>query len=81
MGDNAFPAILNHRLSQDITVVLQAYASYMKGTLLFEQDRNWDTALMNFKSARYIMLFLYPCYYVIVITACRTYNGCNALDT
>lgn len=30
----------------------EAYASYMKGTLLFEQDRNWDTALMNFKSAR-----------------------------
>ncbi|XP_058107557.1 uncharacterized protein LOC131251074 isoform X2 [Magnolia sinica] len=30
----------------------EAYASYMKGTLLFEQDRNWDTALMNFKNAR-----------------------------
>ncbi|KAM3752106.1 hypothetical protein ACB098_04G164000 [Castanea mollissima] len=24
----------------------------MKGNLLFEQDQNWDTALMNFKSAR-----------------------------
>ncbi|OVA09671.1 hypothetical protein BVC80_9101g207 [Macleaya cordata] len=30
----------------------EAYASYMKGNLLFELDRNWDTALMNFKSAR-----------------------------
>lgn len=30
----------------------EAYASYMKGNLLFEQDKNWDTALMNFKSAR-----------------------------
>ncbi|GLT83884.1 hypothetical protein SLE2022_021500 [Rubroshorea leprosula] len=29
-----------------------AYASYMKGSLLFEQDQNWDTALMHFKSAR-----------------------------
>uniref|UniRef100_A0A2P2KQ22 Signal recognition particle subunit SRP68 n=1 Tax=Rhizophora mucronata TaxID=61149 RepID=A0A2P2KQ22_RHIMU len=30
----------------------EAYASYMHGTLLFEQDRNWDTALKNFISAR-----------------------------
>ncbi|XP_010249222.1 PREDICTED: signal recognition particle subunit SRP68 [Nelumbo nucifera] len=30
----------------------EAYASYMKGNLLFEQDQNWDTALMNFKNAR-----------------------------
>ncbi|KAK6927840.1 Signal recognition particle subunit SRP68 [Dillenia turbinata] len=30
----------------------EAYASYMKGTLLFEQDKNWEAALMNFKSAR-----------------------------
>ncbi|KAM7272999.1 hypothetical protein ACFE04_027663 [Oxalis oulophora] len=30
----------------------EAYASYMKGNLLFEQDINWDTALMHFKSAR-----------------------------
>ncbi|KAK1319784.1 hypothetical protein QJS10_CPB04g00547 [Acorus calamus] len=30
----------------------EAYASYMKGTLLFEQDQNWETALMNFKNAR-----------------------------
>ncbi|KAK4795309.1 hypothetical protein SAY86_013303 [Trapa natans] len=30
----------------------EAYASYMKGNLLFEQDKNWDIALMNFKSAR-----------------------------
>ncbi|KAH7578513.1 hypothetical protein JRO89_XS01G0391700 [Xanthoceras sorbifolium] len=30
----------------------EAYASYMKGNLLFEQDQNWDTALKNFKSAR-----------------------------
>ncbi|EHA8586557.1 hypothetical protein COCNU_scaffold000525G000050 [Cocos nucifera] len=31
---------------------VKAYASYMKGTLLFEQDKNWETALMNFKNAR-----------------------------
>ncbi|TKY73709.1 Signal recognition particle subunit SRP68 [Spatholobus suberectus] len=30
----------------------EAYASYMKGSLLFEQDQNWDMALMHFKSAR-----------------------------
>lgn len=30
----------------------EAYANYMKGSLLFEQDKNWDTALMCFKSAR-----------------------------
>jgi hypothetical protein len=35
---------------------MQAYASYMKGNLLFEQDQNWDTALMNFKSARCILV-------------------------
>lgn len=26
----------------------------MKGSLLFEQDQNWDVALKNFKSARYV---------------------------
>lgn len=30
----------------------EAYASYMKGTLLFELDQNWKTALMNFRKAR-----------------------------
>ncbi|KAF5730997.1 Signal recognition particle-related / SRP-related isoform 1 [Tripterygium wilfordii] len=30
----------------------EAYASYMRGNLLFEQDQNWETALINFKSAR-----------------------------
>lgn len=30
----------------------EAYACYMKGTLLFEQDQNWKAALMNFKKAR-----------------------------
>ncbi|KAK9292431.1 hypothetical protein L1049_020401 [Liquidambar formosana] len=28
------------------------YASYMKGNLLFEQDQNWDTALMNFQECQ-----------------------------
>ncbi|WVZ21845.1 hypothetical protein V8G54_000389 [Vigna mungo] len=32
----------------------EAYESYMKGSLLFEQDQNWDVALKNFKSARYV---------------------------
>ncbi|XP_043724658.1 signal recognition particle subunit SRP68-like [Telopea speciosissima] len=30
----------------------EAYANYMKGTLLFEQDQNWDTALNHFRNAR-----------------------------
>ncbi|CAM8909650.1 unnamed protein product [Rhodiola kirilowii] len=30
----------------------EAYASYMKGNLLFEQDKNWETALANFRNAR-----------------------------
>ncbi|CAA0811302.1 signal recognition particle-related / SRP-related [Striga hermonthica] len=30
----------------------EAYASYMKGNLLFEQDQHWDVALKCFKSAR-----------------------------
>lgn len=46
---------------------VQAYASFMKGSLLFEQDQNWDTALRNFKSARCISSsikykFFYPDY-------------------
>ncbi|KAI3759558.1 hypothetical protein L6452_07454 [Arctium lappa] len=32
----------------------EAYASYMKGSLLFEQDQNWDIALKSFKSARVV---------------------------
>lgn len=35
----------------------EAYASYMTGNLLFEQDRNWDTALLNFKRARCFLVF------------------------
>lgn len=34
---------------------IQAYASYMKGSLLFEKDEHWDIALKCFKSARYIL--------------------------
>ncbi|KAI4336390.1 hypothetical protein L6164_014923 [Bauhinia variegata] len=30
----------------------EAYESYMKGNLLFEQDQNWDLALRHFRSAR-----------------------------
>ncbi|KAG8388156.1 hypothetical protein BUALT_Bualt02G0096600 [Buddleja alternifolia] len=30
----------------------EAYASYMKGNLLFEQDQHWDIALKCFKNAR-----------------------------
>ncbi|XP_047337601.1 signal recognition particle subunit SRP68 [Impatiens glandulifera] len=30
----------------------EAYASYMRGNLLFEQDQNWDVALKCFKKAR-----------------------------
>ncbi|KAK6794200.1 hypothetical protein RDI58_007653 [Solanum bulbocastanum] len=35
----------------------EAYAAYMKGSLLFEQDQNWDVALKCFKSARYHSLY------------------------
>ncbi|KAI7752335.1 hypothetical protein M8C21_014822 [Ambrosia artemisiifolia] len=34
----------------------EAYASFMKGNLLFEQDQNWDIALKSFKSARQAMV-------------------------
>ncbi|KAK4349153.1 hypothetical protein RND71_031908 [Anisodus tanguticus] len=34
-----------------------AYAAYMKGSLLFEQDQNWDVALKCFKSTRYHSLY------------------------
>ncbi|KAI5660318.1 hypothetical protein M9H77_29111 [Catharanthus roseus] len=30
----------------------EAYASYMRGNLLFEQDQSWEIALKSFKSAR-----------------------------
>ncbi|KAI3908108.1 hypothetical protein MKW92_007292 [Papaver armeniacum] len=30
----------------------EAYASFVKGTLLFELEQNWETALMSFKNAR-----------------------------
>lgn len=30
----------------------EAYAAFMKGNLLFEQDKNWDIAVKCFKSAR-----------------------------
>lgn len=30
----------------------EAYAAYMRGNLLFEQDKNWEVALKSFKSAR-----------------------------
>lgn len=30
----------------------------MKGNLLFERDQNWDMALMNFKSARCILVYI-----------------------
>lgn len=30
----------------------EAYASYMKGTLLFEQEKNIEAAMMNFKNTR-----------------------------
>jgi hypothetical protein len=33
---------------------IQAYASYMKGTLLFEQEKNIEAAMMNFKNTRFV---------------------------
>ncbi|KAL6584588.1 hypothetical protein OROMI_003877 [Orobanche minor] len=40
------------RTSLEAEEVAYAYASYMKGNLLFEQDQQWDIALKCFKSAR-----------------------------
>jgi hypothetical protein len=32
----------------------QAYASYMKGNLLFEQEKNIEAAMINFKNTRFV---------------------------
>lgn len=55
-----------------LNVNFQAYAAYMNGTLLFEQDRNWDTALKNFISARYMIFFVscplvYQCFEIGIL--------------
>ncbi|KAI3510614.1 hypothetical protein L1887_17744 [Cichorium endivia] len=46
----------------------KAYASYMKGNLLFEQDHNWDIALKSFKSARQVIssYTVIPCYFLLL---------------
>ena len=38
---------------------LQAYASYMKGALFFEQDKNIEAAMINFKNTRFVKLCLF----------------------
>lgn len=48
---------------------MQAYASFMKGNLLFEQDQNWDTALKSFKSARQAISFMEGCFYLCLVSA------------
>ncbi|XWS51497.1 hypothetical protein CRYUN_Cryun12cG0181400 [Craigia yunnanensis] len=49
---NLFSHLCSVKGDSRTSLEAEAYASYMKGTLLFERDQNWDTALRNFKSAR-----------------------------
>lgn len=37
----------------------EAYASYMKGALFFEQDKNIDAAMINFKNTRFVEFCLF----------------------
>ncbi|KAB5532206.1 hypothetical protein DKX38_018876 [Salix brachista] len=55
----------------------EAYASCMNGLLLFEQDRNWDTALKNFISARLLLSLLYS----IITATALTLEWCFSLAT
>lgn len=58
-------------------IVLQAYASYMKGTLLFEQEKNIEAAMTNFKNTRLgsRSLAIISCIYfsIIVLLVVCTY--------
>jgi len=49
----------------------------MNGLLLFEQDRNWDTALKNFISARLLLSLLY----LIITATAFTLEQCFSLST
>ncbi|XP_031473917.1 uncharacterized protein LOC116246272 [Nymphaea colorata] len=49
---NLFAQLCSVKGDSRTSLEAEAYASYMKGTLLFEQEQNWDAALTNFRSAR-----------------------------
>ncbi|GKV17420.1 hypothetical protein SLEP1_g27934 [Rubroshorea leprosula] len=49
---NLFSHLCSIKGDSRTSLEAEAYASYMKGSLLFEQDQNWDSALKHFKSAR-----------------------------
>ncbi|CAN6443184.1 unnamed protein product [Victoria cruziana] len=49
---NLFALLCSVKGDSRTSLEAEAYASYMKGTLLFEQEKNWDAALTNFRSAR-----------------------------
>ncbi|CAN1138253.1 Signal recognition particle subunit SRP68 [Linum perenne] len=49
---NQFSRLCAAKGDSKTSLEAEAYASYMNGTLLFEQDQNWETALKNFLSAR-----------------------------
>ncbi|CAN1145000.1 Signal recognition particle subunit SRP68 [Linum perenne] len=49
---NQFSRLCAAKGDSKTSLEAEAYASYMNGTLLFEQDQNWETALQNFLSAR-----------------------------
>jgi hypothetical protein len=50
-NEKLFQFILKY-LTQNSHV--QAYASYMKGNLLFEQEKNIEAAMINFKNTRFV---------------------------
>ncbi|CAF1921440.1 unnamed protein product [Brassica napus] len=47
-----FSSLCSVKTDSRTSLEAEAYASYMKGTMLFEQDQNWETALACFKNAR-----------------------------
>ncbi|CAE6253981.1 unnamed protein product [Arabidopsis arenosa] len=47
-----FSSLCSIKTDSRTSLEAEAYASYMKGTLLFEQDQNWETGLACFKNAR-----------------------------
>ncbi|XP_060208801.1 uncharacterized protein LOC132636112 [Lycium barbarum] len=49
---NLFQELCSIKGDSRTSLEAEAYAAYMKGSLLFEQDQNWEVALKCFKSAR-----------------------------
>ncbi|EOA13099.1 hypothetical protein CARUB_v10026106mg [Capsella rubella] len=47
-----FSSLCSIKTDSRTSLEAEAYASYMKGTLFFEQDQNWESGLACFKNAR-----------------------------